>query len=78
MNLKYSSIRADNVITLKSDCTNDAYYVLRTHGEKVVKVEGGDYSVMEEDAYLIHANKGITMIYLGESDGVFKYDGLLK
>ena len=78
LNLKYSSIRADNVITLKSDCTNDAYYVLRTHGEKVVKVEGGDYSVLEEDAYLIHANKGITMIYLGESDGVFKYDGLLK
>ena len=78
LNLKYSCSREDNTITLVTGKTDEAYYVLRTHGEKITKIEGAEAILIEKDAYLIHAKNGEAKIQLGVSDEILKYDGLIS
>ena len=78
LNLKYDFKREGNVITLSTEKSDDVYYVLRTHGEKISKIEGAEATQIEEDAYLIHAAKGEAKIYLDTADEILKYDGLFS
>ena len=78
LNLKYDFKRDGNVITLNTEKSDDVYYVLRTHGEKISKIENAEASLIEEDAYLIHATKGEAKIYLDTADEILKYDGLIS
>ena len=78
LNLKYDYKREGNVITVKTQKADDVYYVLRTHGEKITKTEGAEATLIEKDAYLIHASAGEAKIYLDTADEILKYDGLIS
>ena len=43
----------DGISIQTKDFTGDAYLLLRTHGEEPVKVTGGSFEEVEEDAYLL-------------------------
>ena len=51
------SIQVDNF-------TDDAWMMLRTHGETPVSMEGGTWETIEEDAYLLHVTSDTAAIYL--------------
>lgn len=54
LNLNYKHNRADNKIILEADnYGQEAWFVLRTHDEKIVSVSGGTYYELEQNAYLI-------------------------
>ncbi|MBQ9142136.1 MAG: hypothetical protein IJX63_10145, partial [Lachnospiraceae bacterium] len=36
-----------------SNATQPAWFLLRTHAEKIVEVRGGEYQKLEKDVYLI-------------------------
>ena len=78
LNLKYDYKRDGNVIYVNTEKSDDVYYVLRTHGEKIIKTEGAEAKKIEEDAYLIHAAQGEAKIYLDTADEILKYDGLIS
>lgn len=78
LNLKYDYEKTGDSLVLNTSNVDEAYFVLRTHGEKITSIEGGEYSFMEEGAYLIHATAPRTVIGLGKSDRIFEYDGLLR
>lgn len=77
LNLKYTYEREDNVITVRTEKTDESYFVLRTHGEKISEATNAHVECIEEDAYLIHVYGFESKIYLDDSDEIFKYDGLL-
>lgn len=65
LNMDYSANREGNEITV--DIVNfedEAYFILRTHGEDVVSVEDGSFQQLEEDAWLIGANAEKMVIML--------------
>ena len=78
LNLKYDYAREGNIITVKTEKSDDVYYILRTHGEKISKTEAAESKQIEEDAYLIHATKGEAKIYLDTADEILKYNGLIS
>lgn len=54
LNLNYKHNRADNKIILEADnYGQEAWFVLRTHDEKIVSMTGGTYYELEQNAYLI-------------------------
>ncbi len=65
LNLKYHQSKTDQMITLKTS-EKDSWFLLRTHGESISKIKGGTQSKVEEDVYLIHAQKGTVRIQMKE------------
>ena len=56
LNLDYSHQREQNTIRLSIKQMEDtAYFLLRTHEEKIVAIKGGTFQKLEPDAYLINA-----------------------
>lgn len=56
LNLGYQEFREGDEITLQvENAGEESWFVLRTHEERIVGIEGGDYEEIEEDFYLIHA-----------------------
>jgi hypothetical protein len=54
LNLNYEESKNDNEITLKIDSLEEeAYFILRLHGQKIESIEGGTYTAIEDNAYLI-------------------------
>ncbi len=54
LNLDYKHNRVQEKIVLEvSDYGQEAWFVLRTHNEKIVSVSGGTYYELEQNAYLI-------------------------
>lgn len=54
LNLDYQDGRNGNTIVLKvSNFKEPAWFLLRTHAEKIVDIRGGEYLELEQDAYLI-------------------------
>mgnify|MGYP001053761344 CR=1 FL=1 len=43
--------------------------MLRTHREAIKDVQGGEYSLLEENAYLIHCTDPVVKIQLEGEDG---------
>ena len=63
MNLDYSDYRDGNSIVLKVDQPGDeSYFLLRTHGDEIISVNGGDYKYIEDGTYLIHATGSLVKI----------------
>lgn len=55
LNLGFQEFRVGNQIFLQvEDVLGEAWFVLRTHGETIVGMEGGTFEEIEEDFYLIH------------------------
>jgi hypothetical protein len=58
LNLNYEESKKDNEITLKIDSLEEeAYFILRLHGESIQAIEGATYTEIEENAYLISARR---------------------
>ncbi len=54
LNLDYQDGRQDDTIVLQvSNTTEPAWFVLRTHAEKIVGIHGGEYQKLEKNVYLI-------------------------
>jgi len=54
LNLDYQDVRSGNLVVLKaSNMTQPAWFLLRTHAEKIVNITGGEYQELEKNAYLI-------------------------
>lgn len=55
LNLGYQEIReGDRIILQVENAGGEAWFVLRTHEEEIVGMEGGTFEEIEEDFYLIH------------------------
>lgn len=65
LSLDYEERREGNVIRLDFTGTGEkAWFVLKTEGERVSRVEGGDWALLEEGAYLIEADSSHVEIEL--------------
>ncbi|MDE5587627.1 MAG: DUF2194 domain-containing protein [Acetatifactor sp.] len=69
LNLGYSQSRNSDTITLKVQGVQEAWFVLRTHGESIKDIQGGEYSRLEDDIYLIHVMDSTVQIDLEKEDG---------
>ncbi len=69
LNLEFSQSRQGNTITLNVGGVEEAWFLLRTHGEVIEDMQGGDYRILEEDAYLIHTNEPTVQLQLGGASG---------
>ena len=57
---------------------DEAYFVLRTHNEDILKAVNAEYTKIEKDAYLIKVKGADADIVLSADKEVLKYDGMLK
>lgn len=65
--LKYKQERTEDVITLSLDhLEEEAFFVLRLQGEAVRGMQGGEYEMLQKDAYLIRADKEQVVITLDD------------
>lgn len=64
LNLDYQEKREQDEILLRLSGVDEGWFLLRTHGEKISDIEGGEYQKTETDAYLIHALEGVVRISL--------------
>lgn len=69
LNLSYSQSREADIVTLGVKGVQEAWFILRTHGEAIADIRGGEYSVLEEDVYLIHATDSTVQIQLEREAG---------
>ncbi len=69
LNLDYSQNRIGDVIWLRTEgYGEEAWFVLRTHGEEIVKSTGAEYYKIEEDAYLINVLSEEVVLQLGKAE----------
>ena len=74
MNLEYEESEKSDVIDVTvSNVDQDAWFVLRTHGQDIVSAQKAEYTKLERDAYLIHALGGKMSIKLGKSEDILEY-----
>lgn len=65
LNLNYKDARKENIIYLQAEnFGEDAWFLLRTHEEKPVGIEGGSYVRLEDNAYLIHVLEPVVKIQM--------------
>lgn len=74
LNLDYSHKREGGRVILETEgMEGEGWFLLRTHGEAVAEVQGGEFQRVEEDAYLIRAQESRVELRLEKSRGVLKY-----
>ena len=65
LNLGYSHERTGNKIVLFAEnASEEAWFILRTHDEKITALTGGAYKQLEKNVYLITARKNVVEITL--------------
>lgn len=69
LNLSYARDRQGDTVTVRVEGAGEAWFVLRTHRETIKGVQGGEYSLLEENAYLIHATDPVVRIQLEGETG---------
>ena len=64
--MDYIHEKKDDTITLEVSNVGDttSWFILRTHDRKIEKVTGGSYKKIEDDAWLIQADKSHVTIKL--------------
>lgn len=63
LNLDYSHKREENRITLLvENASGEAWFILRTHDEKIISISGGEYKELEKNAYLITVQDAVVEI----------------
>ena len=67
------SREGDEIHVSIKDRNGDLWFILRTHGEEVVAVQGGDFKKIETDAYLIHASQEKLTITCEPEDSLYYY-----
>lgn len=69
LNLDFTESRENDTLTVAiTNFENEAYFILRTHGESLGEVQGGSFLELEEDAYLIRAEAESLVIRLKDDD----------
>lgn len=73
--LDYTQEKKDDTITLDVNNIGDAasWFILRTHDRKIDKVTGGSYKKIEDDAWLIQADKSHVTIKLKTEENLYYY-----
>lgn len=69
LNLSYSQTRQGNVITVNVEGVQEAWFLLRTRGENIEEMQGGEYRKLEDNAYLIHITAASAQLHLGTESG---------
>lgn len=65
LNLDYGHSREKNVIALQvKNAEAGAFFLLRTHDEKITEIKGGEFQKLEKDAYLIKTMETVVEITL--------------
>ena len=60
LNMDYSHERTGNEVTLEiENISEGAFFILRTHNEKIKKIRGGQYKRLEANVYLITAKDAV-------------------
>lgn len=78
LNLNFTEHRDGDVLTVRiENFENEAFFILRTHGESPAAIQGGSFLELEDDAYLIRAEKPELEIEL-KSDNVLRYENERK
>lgn len=67
------SREGDEIHVSIKERNGDLWFILRTHGEKVVSVQGGDFKRIEADAYLIRASQEELTIRCEPEDSLYYY-----
>jgi hypothetical protein len=67
------SREGDEIHVSIEDRNGNLWFILRTHGEKVVSVQGGDFKEIEADAYLIRASQDELTIRCEAEDSLYYY-----
>ena len=67
------SREGDEIHVSIEDRNGNLWFILRTHGEKVVSVQGGDFKEIEADAYLIRASQDELTICCEAEDSLYYY-----
>lgn len=74
LGLNYESSRdGDKIHVTIQNRVGSAWFILRTHGEEIVSVEGGDFEMIETDAYLIRADEDCLDIQCRKTDRLHYY-----
>ncbi len=70
----YESRRTGNEIqvSVKSK-SGEVWFILRTHGEEIVSMQGGEFEEIEKDAYLIRAQEDTLKIRCEKTDQLYYY-----
>lgn len=69
LNLNYSQVRQGNTIIINTEGVQEAWFLLRTRGETIEEMQGGEYRRLEENAYLIHVTDASAQLHLGTESG---------
>lgn len=72
--LDYEQQRERNKLTLEiSNFEDEAWFILRTHGEGIRQAKGAEFAKIEESAYLITATEPKVQLELEEEQGRYYY-----
>jgi hypothetical protein len=77
LSVKYDDEYSDeNTIVLHSEGADENFFVLRLHDNEIAGIsDNAEYTLIENDAYLLKVHPGDTVITLKESAKVYHYDG---
>ena len=79
LNEKITSERKDDTITIQvENFDKEAWVLLRTHGEAIKEMEGGDWQEAEKNAYLLHLTEDTAVITLQPRHELYYYDTRVK
>ena len=73
LNLDFQDEREGDTILLQVVNADEGWFLLRTHGERIADIDGGEYQKVETDAYLIHAQQASVEISLERDRGNLNY-----
>lgn len=74
LNLSYEIEKEDDgIVVYATGIRQEAWFLLRTHGQKIADITNGDYEQVEQDAYLVKVQVGGTHIRLAQADEVLQY-----
>lgn len=74
LNMDFEKVYEDGVLRVTmSNQTGENWFILRTHGESIVDIQGGTYQEIEENAYLIETTASELVIQLGREDEFYYY-----
>ena len=74
LNLDFQDDREGDIIRLQVSNVDEGWFLLRTHGERIAEIDGGEYQKVETDAYLIHAQQPNVEISLESDRGNLNYN----
>ena len=75
LNLDFQDAREGDTIRLRLSNADEGWFLLRTHGERIADIDGGEYQEIETDAYLIHVQQESVEILLEGEHRSIIYSG---